>query len=100
MEQMKQVEKFAKARAEAMQRFDMSDAFVVGVGEVAVKSEQGWVKVKFTAVKDAEFDAWQAQADFEFEQADKARVKSEKAEQAAKDKAFKMAQKAAKAKAE
>lgn len=99
MDKMKQVDKFAQARAEAMQKFDMTNAFVVGVGEFAVETEFGFVKVKFTAVKDTEFDAAQAQADFEFEQADKARVKAEKAVQKEADKALKAANKAKNAKA-
>lgn len=100
MEKMKQADKFAMARAEAMKRFDMTDAFMVGVGEFAVETAQGFVKVKFTAVKDAEFDAAQAQVDFEFEQEDKARVKAEKAAQKEADKALKAANKAKNAKVE
>ena len=100
MEKMKQVDKFAQARAQAMQKLDMTDAFVTGVGELAVETEFGWVKVKFTAVKDAEFDAEQAQADFKWEQEDKARVKAEKAAQREADKALKAANKAKNAKVE
>lgn len=100
MEKMKQVDKFAMARAQAMQKFDMTNAFVVGVGEFALETEAGWVKVKFTAVKDAEFDAQQAQDDFLWEQEDKARVKAEKAAQREADKALKLANKAKNAKVE
>lgn len=99
MEKMKQVDKFAQARAQAMQKLDMTDSFVVGVGELALQTEFGWVKVKFTAVKDTEFDAEQAQADFLWEQEDKARVKAEKAAQREADKALKAANKAKNAKA-
>lgn len=100
MEKMKQVDKFAQARAQAMQKLDMTDSFVVGVGELALQTEFGWVKVKFTAVKDTEFDAEQAQADFLWEQEDKARVKAEKAAQREADKALKAANKAKNAKVE
>jgi hypothetical protein len=91
---MKQAEKFAQARAEAMKRFDMTDAYDVGVAEFAVNTEAGWVKVKFTAVKAADFDAAQAQEDFRFEQEAKqvekdakAMEKMIKADQRAKEKA-------------
>lgn len=99
MEKMKQGDRMAMARAEALKRFNAEGAFVVGVGEFAMETEFGWVRAKFTAVKDLEFNGQEAQDAFLWEQEDKARVKAEKEAQKEADKALKAANKAKNAKA-
>jgi parvulin-like peptidyl-prolyl isomerase len=79
---MTQAEKFAMVRAEAMKQFvDFKDAevFQVGVATFVVKVADGFAKVTVQAVKDADFDAAQAEQDFKFEQDEKQVAKDAKA---------------------
>ena len=54
------------------------------MGEFALETANGYVKVKFTAVKDLEYDAEQAEADFLFEQEQKEVARKAKAEEKAR----------------
>lgn len=76
---MTQAERMAKAREQALATLGVPEnAMQIGVGEFAFETEEnGFVKVKVTAIKDLEFDLEQANADFEFDQEEK-RVKAEK----------------------
>ena len=77
---MKQADKMAQARAEAMKAFDVEGKGMaqVGVGEFAMETAFGFVKVKFTAVKAEDFDVAQAAEDFAFDQEAKRVAKANK----------------------
>lgn len=93
---MKQIERMAKAREEALKLINLENAVEVGVGEYAVNmgEELGYVRIKVTAVKDLEYDAEFEAEEFKAEQkvkADKAIARHNKAEA---EKALKLAAKA------
>ena len=92
----KQVEKFAKVRADAIAQVAIpEEAMQIGVAEYAWPTAEGIVRVKFTAVK-GDFDIAQVAADYAFEVEEKARVKAEKSAAKEKEKAVKIAAKEAK----
>ena len=95
-EKMTQAQRMGLARAEAMEVFGVEarELKQIGVGEFALETANGYVKVKFTAVKDLEYDAEQAVPEFLFEQEQKEiarkagdEEKARKAELRAKEKA-------------
>lgn len=86
---MTQAEKMAKARELAVESLNLPEnAVQIGVGEYAFATDEGIVKVKVSAVKDAEYDLEQAKTDFEFDQNEKlTKAKQRKAESDAKKQA-------------
>lgn len=101
---MKQAERMAAVRNEAVEKFvnfGEVENFKVGVGTFVAKTENGWAKVTVQAVKDGEFDAEQAKADYEFDMNERATKAAKRKAEAEAKKAADVAKKAAaKAKAE
>ena len=101
-EKMTQAQRMGLARAEAMEVFGVEarELKQVGVSEFALETANGYVKVKFTAVKDLEYDAEQAEADFLFEQEQKEIARKAKAEEKARKAELRAKEKAKNAKVE
>lgn len=101
-EKMTQAQRMGLARAEAMEVFGVEarELNQVGVGEYALETANGYVKVKFTAVKDLEYDAGQAEAEFLFEQEQKEVARKAKAEEKARKAELRAKEKAKNAKVE
>lgn len=92
-------EKMALARQEAYDAINLEASYQIGTAEYVVPTQHGYVKVKLTAVKDAEFDPEAEQELYEFEKAEKEKAAERRKAEAEAKKAANIAKKA-KAKAE